>query len=593
MLFPELSPSWDETLQAISRAANSENGRLYLDANILIHCYEMSAAASEQMLTAFESYAERMRVPIWAARETWEYLQNRQVRAPLKGIADKIKNQFELLRRETARYIDDDALVDTTSSEFLAELNAALEQVETHLNSVAAHRPKRDDTTARLLPFIENHRLTSDLDRIIAKVDATADFRARHDIPPGFADAPIYDLEDNDDEARPAQRRQRGKKKNANGDLIIWCEVLDDCARTECEHLIMVTRDVTKGDWVYRPARTLDPNNTLQQNKSGLTLAHPLLVDEAKRHCPSLQSVHIISIEILAQIWTQQRFDVQQLAAALQAEDLTPAGRDAQLREEESANPEDDSEYVAHFGGEDMIFEPDPGDEFDLLIADIADEGWKSQNQAVRQLEPGVTELSRSQRLQLGKSLVLAANQGALEPAEFLERLLANARLGKALRSDVVMGAIAGVFITDEGEPNKPRATLPVIEAIYAAASVSELTRACEAVLVRLQPIRRSYLALPGETEEQLDIELVTDKGVLMNAFVNDNALLEDAVPPSRLMPSAGREEKISLAELGDLLAEEFVVPASWLKIRTTSTESEVSIPENLGFIKCSTTKQN
>ena len=112
MLFPELSPSWDETLQAISRAANSENGRLYLDANILIHCYEMSAAASEQMLTAFESYAERMRVPIWAARETWEYLQNRQVRAPLKGIADKIKNQFELLRRETARYIDDDALVE-------------------------------------------------------------------------------------------------------------------------------------------------------------------------------------------------------------------------------------------------------------------------------------------------------------------------------------------------------------------------------------------------------------------------------------------------------------------------------------------------
>ena len=108
----------------------------------------------------------------------------------------------------------------------------------------------------------------------------------------------------------------------------------------------------------------------------------------------------------------------------------------------------------------------------------------------------------------------------------------------------------------------------------------------CSNFATILQPIRRSYLALPGETEEQLDIELVTDKGVLMNAFVNDNALLEDAVPPSRLMPSAGREEKISLAELGDLLAEEFVVPASWLKIRTTSTESEVSIPENLGFIK-------
>ena len=45
MLFHDVSPSRDESVAEISAALQAEKGRVYLDTNVLIHCYEMSALA--------------------------------------------------------------------------------------------------------------------------------------------------------------------------------------------------------------------------------------------------------------------------------------------------------------------------------------------------------------------------------------------------------------------------------------------------------------------------------------------------------------------------------------------------------------------
>ncbi len=74
MLFHDVSPSRDESVAEISAALQAEKGRVYLDTNVLIHCYEMSALASNDLLSALGRYGSRVGVPIWAANETWEHL---------------------------------------------------------------------------------------------------------------------------------------------------------------------------------------------------------------------------------------------------------------------------------------------------------------------------------------------------------------------------------------------------------------------------------------------------------------------------------------------------------------------------------------
>src|SRR5687768_8235781 len=99
MLFPDLSPSREECIAAVSDALQSDGGRIYLDASVLIHCYEMSALASDDLLSSLERYEERVGVPVWAARETWDYLNTRPTKKPLMGPADRL--QKDLARFQT------------------------------------------------------------------------------------------------------------------------------------------------------------------------------------------------------------------------------------------------------------------------------------------------------------------------------------------------------------------------------------------------------------------------------------------------------------------------------------------------------------
>ena len=73
MTLPEITPSWDAFIAAVAAALGHEKGRVFLDANVLIHCYEMNVAASEDLLVAFEGFNEKVSVPAWAAKETWDF----------------------------------------------------------------------------------------------------------------------------------------------------------------------------------------------------------------------------------------------------------------------------------------------------------------------------------------------------------------------------------------------------------------------------------------------------------------------------------------------------------------------------------------
>lgn len=101
MLFHDVSPSRDESVAEISAALQAEKGRVYLDTNVLIHCYEMSALASNDLLSALGRYGSRVGVPIWAANETWEHLKERE------SLVNRYRPLRVELRSSLARIIHD------------------------------------------------------------------------------------------------------------------------------------------------------------------------------------------------------------------------------------------------------------------------------------------------------------------------------------------------------------------------------------------------------------------------------------------------------------------------------------------------------
>lgn len=581
MLFPEVRPFRKPAVDEIKHALESDAASIYLDANVLIHCYEMNALASEDLLRTLERYGDRVHVPLWAARETWVHLKDLNSAKPLRKLADKIRNSLERFRAETTRYLDDDAVPGMSRDDYQLQLGDAVTAANDLMQRVANYEPKIDQTTARLLPFIEARRLASNLQPIFAEVSHTAAARVAHKVPPGFRDASSAAAEEVDEDP-PAQGR-RGKAFNPHGDLISWLEILADCHARDIEQLIVVTRDVTKGDWVYSPRIVLNEKGQPQANNHLLTLPHPLLAQEAMGRCPAVKGVHVITVEMLAHIWNDMGIDVGNLVAALQP--VSAAADTPPVVNTVPSDPPDGTDYVARFGSEDTYYEPNPENDLDQLIIDLDSDGWTAQNEALRRLENQLASLSRAQRIQIGRGVVSAANEGAREPSEFLERVLENEALGRALRSDILIGVLAEIYIAVGGMPKKPVATANIIATIYNYQGHANLADAFGAVIDRLKPVRNRYLGLPRDCEMQIPLEISLQRDTLVSLSVGAVSLLEQDPPSSRAFRRRGRGLDIRAGDLVNLVAEEFLVP---MHVLTTdlSPAANITLPGDLGFIE-------
>jgi hypothetical protein len=217
------------------------------------------------------------------------------------------------------------------------------------------------------------------------------------------------------------------------------------------------------------------------------------------------------------------------------------------------------------------------------LLTDLGVEDWRVQNQTVRRIEPWLGGLRREQRLQLGRGLVSAANNGALDPAEFFERLVGSDAYPRTLRSDVMIGALAEVYLAETGEPKKPLATRGIAATFYRYHQIAELGEAYDVVLGRLRPLRREYLALPREDRREIQVLVAQQNGLLVNISTEHAALLEENAPGGRLLQRTGGETELTLEQIIELVAEEFILPVEWL---TTDVSGEASliVPERLGF---------
>jgi hypothetical protein len=592
MLFPEIGLSREQILQAIAQALQNPRGAVFLDASLLIHCYEMSEGARDELLGALERLGDRVRVPLWAARETWEWSIGPHTKFPLQSHVSKLRDQVERFTAEARRYVDDDTAGNLTKAEFEAGLDAAARELLRLSAMVEHHKGRPEQTSAVLMPFIEKRRLNSQLVEILERVSKDAPVRALHRIPPGFGDARFDQATQPEVATEGRREKPKGKTRNPYGDQIIWQEILDEARTRVAEELLFITQDVNKGDWVYKPKRIRDENGRLQENVGSLTLAHPLLVQEAIQHCPGLKHVHIISVATFALVLRNLLSQpVSKLVAALQSNEDAAARHGRPAR----ASTPTDSTGGAVPAGSEIVFRSsdlayEPGDTpIDHAIRQLAVVDWTVQNQAVENLEPLLLQGSRDQLVQLGRALANAVNASALKPLEFLKRILRDPERAPQIRSNLLVGTLASVYLNDAGDPKKPKATPELTDTMFDLQGEPLLAPAYAAVLDRLQAQRRAYLGYP--TDVATRIPLVTglerhgSAPVLRSIAANGADLLEEAAPESRRISTSGQDEGMTVEQLLFRLSAEFAIPVSFLQ-PDLALQQQLVLPANTGFVR-------
>lgn len=118
MLFPDIAPSKSDVQRQVIEAFRAANLRLYVDSSVLIHCYEMSRSACEELLSALDSFDERVRVPVWCAKETWEHSRGPSSRRPLQKISGQVIKRLSDLRTHSLRYVDERTFDDMTVEDY-------------------------------------------------------------------------------------------------------------------------------------------------------------------------------------------------------------------------------------------------------------------------------------------------------------------------------------------------------------------------------------------------------------------------------------------------------------------------------------------
>jgi len=587
MIFPEIAPSRSDFQRQIVEALSSDKARLFIDASVLIHCYEMSRSACEELLTALDGFGDRVRVPIWAAKETWDHTRGLPSRQPLKKISTNVTKAIGHFRSDSLRYVDERTFDDMSAEQFTTEVDSLIAAADALTRRTERLEPAHDDANARLLPFIASHSVSSDMPMIYDEVTRTGEQRYAHEVPPGFRDGGTKEPSGDDDvEGAPAQLK--GKKRNRFGDLIMWLESLQDCKTHACEHLVVLTRDNTKGDWVYNPRLVMDDEGRTVNNGGLLTLPLPLLTQEARQRCETLQSVHVISLEMFTQI-VRASFGgrVSNLIRALQAG--TATRRPARPAERPHRNPPDGQTAAAvAFGSGDMMFEPSDdqaGTPTWQHIADLRAEGWTAKNEAATALAEILPQASADEAKQIGRGIVAATNEDALGPLELAEELLADPDASAEVRANLLVGMLAETYFGEEGEPKKPRAHPEITASLFAHASDADTRRAYEVTVgAPLEPLRRAYFALPGEELRKLRIEVQLSGSTLQGLQIEGREVLEQDAPGSRQIVTGGRGASMGIIDLVKAVADAFVVPVDMLEV-DGPTNYDVDLPERLGFV--------
>ncbi|ONH58414.1 hypothetical protein CcI49_22245 [Frankia sp. CcI49] len=219
----------DENFRSVFSA-----GLVVPDTNVLLNLYRYSSEARDSLLSVLRNLGSSLWVPHQVVSEFWS-VRDSVLRDPRGTLAlaaelDKVQTRAEKMITDWAR---DRSLSPATAEDLRSGIEAAFDAAIERIGEFD------DGDGVRYLEDSTNDPVVSALDDIIAgKVGAkpsqavleqrmaTGHQRVEKEIPPGYKD------------------------KGKLGDFLLWCELLDEAKRRDCDALF-VTSDV-KEDWWRR-----------------------------------------------------------------------------------------------------------------------------------------------------------------------------------------------------------------------------------------------------------------------------------------------------------------------------------------------------
>lgn len=305
MKFPLSKIDVKEYHDKIYNLLKDDKCNIYIDTNIIALFYGIHDSARKEFFDWLKILIQKKRVsvPVWVINEYTNRFIRNQIQdylSPLKKVST-IKKEFEQVSAFLKMHIEDSNLPrDKYNS--INDFQKDLKDIEDKIEKIAFTAKNKDDKYKlkihdEINQVLGNCILDSNIDDVLKSTDSLGLIRYHHKLPPGFED---------------------GKKDlNAQGDLILWYEILKHCKEKKIKKAILITDDEKK-DWVYAPNRLIINSKEQNNANSHLKIADPRLVHEFKVVTKS-EDFFIISFELLTQILIENISNsFTNLASALQ-----------------------------------------------------------------------------------------------------------------------------------------------------------------------------------------------------------------------------------------------------------------------------------
>lgn len=290
MEFPKYELDISSYLNKIKSLLHDDNCHIFIDTNIISQLYRLNDKAREDFYDWVNEYTNRFHVPIWAIHEYSNRVNGNNTKDYLSELS-KIKTYSKDINSISGfikGYVGDSMLIGSSYQDKRDELFKDIDKVNALLTKIyPAISNKLNEHQAsvhkEIVEKLSPHTLSSNIYDMMNNTKYEFENRVSGRVPPGFKDAK--------------------KEENANGDLIIWQEILSFCETCNSDNqkvkAILITRD-NKPDMVYSPVNQINDGRPANE-KEKLSIAHESLVYEFKLKTSSI-GFYIINFNSLVKI---------------------------------------------------------------------------------------------------------------------------------------------------------------------------------------------------------------------------------------------------------------------------------------------------
>lgn len=269
MYLDPFARDFESFLKDFVAALDAPQTLVYLDTSVLMWLVRLGAEARKEFLDWCRARkTATVRVPVWAGHEFHKHLTRgtvqKNIRATLSATQAKY-DEFVRLANERADGATATAKGYLGRGGFVSEIEASWARLSALATTIDMDDASHEKAAKEVIEFVNSCILKSDLDEVVKQVNAVGNFRADHEIPPGFHDD--------------------HKDKNKFGDVLMWEEIVRDVGKSgrAKRDVIFVSRD-EKTDWISAAPMIYGARGELTKPNRDrgfdVALARPLLLHE-------------------------------------------------------------------------------------------------------------------------------------------------------------------------------------------------------------------------------------------------------------------------------------------------------------------------